>query len=95
MVYNYQLVLSINSYLKLLVISQVKYFGKHWKKIKDFYNDIVLENLLDLKISILIFLRAISESNFNVQVLSLKSLMKLFFALHHYNYARFCITYYW
>ena len=36
------------------------------------------KNILDLEISILIFIRAICESNFDLYVLSLKSLMKWF-----------------
>ena len=46
------------------------------------------KNILEMQIHILIFIRALSESNFELYVVSLKSLMKWFFALDHYNYAR-------
>ena len=44
------------------------------------------KNILEMQIHILIFIRA--YSNFELYVVSLKSLMKWFFALDHYNYAR-------
>ena len=44
--------------------------------------------ILNLEIDILLFIRAIRESNFHLYVLSLKSVVKWFFALDHYNYAR-------
>ena len=46
------------------------------------------KNILEMQIHILIFIRALRESNFELYVVSLKSLMKWFFALDHYNYAR-------
>ena len=45
------------------------------------------KNILEMQIHILIFTRALRESNFELYVASLKSLMKWFFALDHYNYA--------
>ena len=44
--------------------------------------------ILNLEIDILLFIRAIRESNFHLYVLCLKSVVKWFFALDHYNYAR-------
>ena len=41
-----------------------------------------------MQIHILIFIRALRKSNFELYVVSLKSLKKWFFALDHYNYAR-------
>ena len=46
------------------------------------------KNILEMQIHILIFIRALRESNFELYVVSLKSLMKWFFALDHYNCAR-------
>ena len=51
----------------------------HWK------------NTLDLEINISIFIRALRESNFDLYVLSLLFLIKWFFALDHYNFAR-CLS---
>ena len=51
------------------------------------------KNILEMQIHILIFIRALSESNFELYVVSLKSLMKWFFALDHYNYARWLSVY--
>ena len=44
--------------------------------------------ILELQIDILVFIRSIRESNFHLYVLSLKNLMKWFFSMDHYNYAR-------
>ena len=46
------------------------------------------KTILDLELHILIFIRSIRESNFALYISSLRSLMKWFFALDHYNYAR-------
>ena len=46
------------------------------------------KNISEMQIHILIFIRALRESNFELYVVSLKSLKKWFFALDHYNYAR-------
>ena len=46
------------------------------------------KNILEMQIHILIFIRALRVSNFELFVVSLKSLMKWFFSLDHYNYAR-------
>ena len=46
------------------------------------------KNILEMQIHILVFIRALRESNFELYLVSLKSLMKWFFALDHYNYAR-------
>ena len=46
------------------------------------------KSILEMQIHILIFIRALRESNFELYVVSLKSLMKWFLALDHYNYAR-------
>ena len=46
-----------------------------------------------MQIHILIFIRALPESNFELYVVPLKSLMKWFFALDHYNYARWLSVY--
>ena len=43
------------------------------------------KNILEIQIQILIFIRALCESNFELYVVSLKSLMKWFFVLDHYN----------
>ena len=45
------------------------------------------KNILAMQIHILIFICALRESNFELYVVSLKSLIKWFFALDHYNYA--------
>ena len=50
------------------------------------------KNILEMQIHILIFIRAIRESNFELYVVSLKSLLKWFFALDHYNYARWLLV---
>ena len=42
------------------------------------------KNILEMQIHILIFIRALRESNFELYVVSLKSLMKWFFALDRY-----------
>ena len=46
------------------------------------------KSILEIQIHILIFIRALPESNFELYVVSLKSLMKWFFPLVHYNCAR-------
>ena len=46
------------------------------------------KNILEMQIHILISISALRESNFELYVVSLKSLMKWFFALDHYNYVR-------
>jgi hypothetical protein len=49
------------------------------------------KEILKLQLDILLFVRSIRESNFYLYVLSLKNLMKWFFGLDHYNYARWLI----
>ena len=44
--------------------------------------------IMYIELNILVFLRSIRESNFLVYRLSIRSLMKWYFALDHYNYAR-------
>ena len=52
------------------------------------------KNILEIQIHILIFIRALPESNFELYVVSLKSLMKWFFPLVHYNCARWLSVYF-
>ena len=46
------------------------------------------DTVLMLELQILIFVRAHREKNFNLYIEALESLTGLFFALDHYNYAR-------
>ena len=48
--------------------------------------------VLDLEVEILIFVRSIREGNFPLYVQSLRSLVKWFFALDHFNYARWIVV---
>ena len=44
--------------------------------------------VINLQIEILIFVRSLCEGNFPVYVQTMRNLLKWFFALDHYNYAR-------
>ena len=46
------------------------------------------KQILELQIHILIYIRSIRESNFQLHILALRALMKWYFALDHYNYSR-------
>ena len=48
--------------------------------------------ILCLKLDILVFLRFIREKNFHLYVLSIKKLIKWYFVLDHYHYARWLIV---
>ena len=45
------------------------------------------KTILELELTILVFIRSIRESNFSLSVISLRSLMKWYFSMDHYNYA--------
>ena len=46
------------------------------------------KTILELELTILVFIRSIRESNFSLYVISLRSLMKWYYSMDHYNYAR-------
>ena len=46
------------------------------------------KNVLELQLSILVYITSIRESNFQLHLAALRSLMKWYFALDHFNYAR-------
>ena len=46
------------------------------------------KNILELQLSILVYITSIRESNFQLHLAALRSLIKWYFALDHFNYAR-------
>ena len=46
------------------------------------------KTILELELTILVFIRSIRESNFSLYVISVRSLMKWYYSMDHYNYAR-------
>ena len=44
--------------------------------------------VMELEVHILIYIRSIRESNFNLHILALRALMKWIFALDHIHYLR-------
>ena len=51
------------------------------------------KQILELQIHILIYIRSIKESNFQLHILALRALPKWYFALDHYNYSRWFTVY--
>ena len=62
----------------------------HWLKERSSSSEMChyLSLVINLEIDILVFIRSIREGNFCLYVQSLRSLLKWFFALDHYNYSR-------
>ena len=61
-----------------------------WLEEKSQYNQMCFywKLILNLEVDILLYIRAIRESNYHLYVLSIKHLMKWFFGMDHYKYAR-------
>ena len=66
------------SFQSWLVGWDIYYFG----------NSAILERILERQIDILICIRSVRESNFQLHALALHTLMKSYFALQYYNYSR-------
>ena len=63
---------------------------RNWLELKSTDNPMIFywKTILELELTILVFIRSIRESNFSLYVISVRSLMKWYYSMDHYNYAR-------
>ena len=62
-----------------------------WDRLHEKCNNVMClywKNILELQLSILVYITSIRESNFQLYLAALRSLMKWYFALDHFNNAR-------
>ena len=63
---------------------------RNWLELKSTDNPMISywKTILELELIILVFIRSIRESNFSLYVILLRSLMKWYYSMDYYNYAR-------